>query len=101
MFGLGYLKMAGGVVAIAALWLVYSWGSEIITNYGNMASEIATLKRDKALITSRVDSYKILLARRDDAIAASKCASAIRAMIKDPDTIPRKSDPFNPNTGGN
>lgn len=100
MFGLSYLRTGVAVAALFAGYLVYSWGHEIISNYSAMSAEIATLKRDKALISSRIDSYKTLLERRDAAISASRCAEAIQHMIKNPDTIPRKQDPFNPGGGG-
>lgn len=100
MFGLSYLKSAAVIATLFGGYLVYSWGHEIIQNYSTMTARITTLERDKALITSRVDSYKLLLSRRDDAIAASKCAESIKHMIKNPDTIPRKTDPFNPGGGG-
>jgi hypothetical protein len=100
MFGLSYLRSGLLIAALFGGYLVYSWGHEIINNYSAMSAEIATLKRDKALITSRIDSYKTLLERRDAAIAASKCATSIQNMIKNPDTIPRKQDPFTPGGGG-
>lgn len=100
LLGLGWIRMAGIGMLAGALFFIYSWGSQIITNYGNMASEIAMLKRSNALINSRVNSYKILMERRDAAIAASRCAESIQKMVKNPDTIPRKTDPFVPGSGG-
>lgn len=100
LLGFGWLKMAGIGILAGGVFFVYSWGSQIIDNYSAMSAKIATLQRDNALITSRVDSYKILLQRRDDAIAASRCAEAIQKMVKNPDTIPRKTDPFTPGGGG-
>lgn len=97
---LQYLRFGGLIAGAAVAFLVYSWGAQIITNYGQMAAQIERLQRDNTLILSRVDSYKTLLERRDAAIAASRCAEAIRAMIKNPDTIPRPSTPFVPGGGG-
>lgn len=78
-----------------AIWFAYGWGHQIIENYGAMQHEITTLKRDKALIESRVTSYQTLLARRDAAIEASTCKDRIQYLIKNPDQIPTKFDPFN------
>lgn len=97
---LQYLRMGGLIAAATLAFFIYSWGSEVITNYGRMAAQIERLQRDNTLILSRVDSYKTLLERRDAAIAASRCAEAIRSMIKNPDTIPRPSTPFVPGGGG-
>lgn len=93
----GYLLIGAGIAA----WFIYGWGLEVISNYTEMPKQIEKLTRDKELIESRVASYKALLARRDAAIEASKCAPQIKAWIKDPEAIPGfKKDPFNPNAGG-
>lgn len=85
-----------GMAAIAvSLWFAYGWGSQIISNYSRMQAEITTLRRDKALIETRVTSLRTLLARRDAAIAASSCKAQIEHWIKNPDQIPTKFDPFN------
>lgn len=96
LFGLSYLRMGllGGFALVA--WLAYGWGSEIITNYGNMAAKIERLERDKRNVESRVASYQTLLARRDAAIEASACKVVIQDWVKNPDKIPTKWDPFNP-----
>jgi len=96
MFGIfTWVRLLGmGAVAIA-VWYGYGWGSQIITNYTEMPKKIERLERDKALIETRVKSYQTLLARRDAAIAASKCSAQIEHWIKNPDQIPTKFDPFN------
>lgn len=83
-----------GLSAIA-LYFAYGWGKQVIDNYSGMAAKIATLERDKRNIESRVASYQTLLARRDAAIAASKCKVQIETWVKNPDTIPTPFDPFN------
>jgi hypothetical protein len=83
-----------------ALWFVYGWGSQVVENYGAMAKTIQRLERDKALIESRVDSYKTLLARRDAAIAASNCKAKIEYYVKNPEKLPQKSNPFQSEGGG-
>lgn len=90
-----YVRLAGLAAIAVAAWFIYGWGSEVIGNYRSMASEITTLKRDKALIESRVASYQTLMARRDAAITASKCKDQIQRWLKNPDEIPTKFDPFN------
>jgi len=90
-----WLRLGGLAVGAIALWFAYGWGVEVIGSYRSMASEIALLKRDKALIESRVASYKTLMARRDAAIEASKCKAQIQYWVKNPDEIPTKFDPFN------
>lgn len=91
---LSYVRLAGLAAAAIALWFAYGWGSEVIGNYRSMASEITTLKRDKALIESRVKSYQTLMARRDAAITASRCKDQIERWLKNPDEIPTPFDPF-------
>lgn len=90
-----YLRLFGLVGSAIALWFVYGWGSQIITNYTEMPKRIQQLERDKALIESRVKSYQTLMARRDAAIEASKCKEQIQHWVKNPDEIPTKFDPFN------
>lgn len=97
---LGTARLLGLGVGAIALWFVYGWGSQIIENYTEMPKKIERLERDKALIESRVESYKTLLARRDAAINASRCREQIKKWVKDPDSIPNTSDPFKIN-GGN
>lgn len=100
MFGLGYIKI-GALIGVAAVtWFAYGWGKQIIDNYGEMAAKIERLERDKALIESRVESYKTLLARRDAAIAASRCEEQIKKFIKDPSLIFDPKKPFSPDQGG-
>lgn len=100
MFGLGYVKIGVLVVVGAIMWFAYGWGKQIINNYGEMAAKIERLERDKALIDSRIDSYKTLLARRDAAIAASRCEEQIKKFIKDPSLIFDPKKPFSPEHGG-
>lgn len=90
-----YLRLFGLVGSAIALWFVYGWGSQIITNYTEMPKRIQQLERDKALIESRVKSYQTLMARRDAAIEASKCKEQIQYWVKNPDEMPTKFDPFN------
>lgn len=97
---LAYLKLTAFLATLVAGYFAYGWGSQIIENYGAMSAKIALLERDKLLITSRVDSYKTLLARRDAAIAGSKCVRQIEGFLKNPDTIPKKLTPFNADNGG-
>lgn len=88
-------KIAALAGAGLAIWFAYGWGSQIISNYTEMPRRIERLERDKALITSRVASYKTLLARRDAAITASACKAQIERWVKNPDEIPTPFDPFN------
>ena len=100
MFGLGYIKI-GALIGVAAVtWFAYGWGKQIIDNYGAMAVKIERLERDKSLIESRVASYQTLLARRDAAIAASRCEEQIKKFIKDPDLIPNPRKAFPSDQGG-
>lgn len=85
--------IAFGVMALAA-WFAYGWGLQVIDNYTEMPKKIERLERDKALIESRVKSYQTLMARRDAAIAASKCKDTIQHWVKNPDEIPTPFDPF-------
>lgn len=89
------IRLIGLASGAIALWFAYGWGSEIISNYTGMAKKIERLERDKRLITSRIASYKTLLARRDAAIEASKCRAQLKHWLKNPDEIPTKFDPFN------
>lgn len=96
MFGaLTTIRLVGIGAAALAIWFAYGWGSQIIENYTEMPKKIERLERDNALIESRVQSYKTLMARRDAAIEASKCKDTIQGWIKNPDTMPTKFDPFN------
>lgn len=90
-----WLRLIWIIGPAVVAFFVYGWGSQIITNYTEMPKQIQQLKRDKALILSRVGSYQTLLARRDAAIEASQCKVQIQKWIKDPDTIPTPFDPFN------
>jgi hypothetical protein len=96
------LYSLGAIVAIAAAF-AGSFGWTFATNYKNMATEIANLKKEKELFEARVSAYQRMIDRRDAAIKASMCSDQIQAWIKDPDKIPK---PFNPhdqlnNLGGN
>ena len=95
MFGLSYIRLGLSAAVLIGLWFAYGWGMEVISNYGEMAAKIEKLERDNKLIESRVASYKTLLARRDAAIEANTCKDRIQYMIKHPDEIPTKWDPFN------
>lgn len=100
MFGLiGSLRMYAFVGLALGAWFIYGWGSEVISNYGNMAKKIERLEHENKLITSRVASYQTLLARRNSAIAASKCKVQIEKWIKDPDLIPGQVNPFKSDSG--
>lgn len=100
MFGLGYVKIGILLCVGVITWFGYGWGKQIITNYGEMAAKIERLERDKALIESRVSSYQTLLARRDAAIDASRCADQIKKFIKDPSLIFDPKKPLTPDVGG-
>lgn len=88
-------RLAAFGAAGLAIWFAYGWGHQIIANYTEMPRRIERLERDKALISTRIASYKTLLARRDAAIAASNCKVQIERWVKNPDEIPTKFDPFN------
>lgn len=90
-----WLRPAGALAAILAIWFAYSWGVTVIRTYNDNISKIALLERDLKLVNSRVASYQTLNARRDAAIAASKCKTQIEYWLKNPDEIPTKFDPFN------
>lgn len=89
------LKSAALVALLVAGWFVYSWGFEVIARYTEMPAKIERLERDNRLIESRVASLRTLMARRDAAIAASRCKTQIQTWIKNPDSIPTPFDPFN------
>lgn len=91
----GTIRMIGLVAVAIAVWYGYGWGKQIISNYTEMPKTIERLERDKKLLNSRVESYRTLNARRDAAIAASKCKVQIEYWLKNPDEIPTKFDPFN------
>jgi hypothetical protein len=99
MFLYPKLIMYAGTALVA--WFIYGWGFEVINRYTEMPKTIQRLERDNTLITTRVASYRTLLARRDAAIAASKCSAQIQDWVKNPDTIPTEFNPFNkPVNGG-
>lgn len=75
-------------------WFVWGVVNNAISEYGRTHQELAMCKRDKALIESRVDSWKALKERRDEAIAASRCKDQIQHWIKNPDEIPKPFNPF-------
>lgn len=90
-----YIRLAAlaGVAAIA--WFAYGWGLQVIGTYNDNIAKIERLERNNRLIESRVKSYMTLIARRDAAIAASKCKAQIEHWLKNPDEIPTKFNPFN------
>lgn len=94
------IKLGIAAALLVAGWFVYGWGIEVINHYNALQIQNTTLKRDKALIESRVASYQTLLARRDAAIAASQCKAQIQYYIKNPERIPNLKDAFRTNEGG-
>lgn len=83
-------------LAVLALTVFFAWTNvqSVITRYTNMSGEIATLRREKNLLSSRLVSYNLRIARRDEAIAASKCADTIKRWVSHPDEIPKPFNPF-------
>lgn len=89
------LRALAAVAALFMAYLVYGWGANIVNTYNNNIARVTELERDNKRIESRVASLRTLIARRDAAIAASKCSAQIGRWLKNPDEIPTKFDPFN------
>lgn len=87
-----------GALALGAVF-IYGWGSGIIENYNDMTGRIAKYEHAAELTIARDAAHADQLKRRDDAIAASKCAAQIKNFIKNPDLLV-KPDPFKNDGGG-
>lgn len=96
----GLPRLIGGGLLALVIWFAYDAVHTVIDNYTAMGAKIERLEHTNSLLTSRLDSYNLRIARRDEAIAASKCRATIQDWIKNPDKIPHKSDPFAAQGGG-
>lgn len=76
--------------------VAYSAGAirDFVNKVDTQAATIQRLERDKSLRIAREAAHRLQLQRRDEAIAASKCAKTITGWVKNPDTLPRKFTPF-------
>lgn len=83
-------------VALIAIVFYFGWTNvqSVVDRYTAMSGKIERLSHENALLTSRLSSYNLRIARRDDAIAASKCATDIKRWIAHPEDLPQKFDPF-------
>ena len=83
-------------VGLLAILFYFGWTNvqSIITRYTEMSGTIERLDHENKLLSSRLNSYNLRIARRDDAIAASKCATDIKRWISHPEDLPQKFDPF-------
>lgn len=96
MFGiLGYIRLFGLLAAGLVAFIGWSSVQSVITNYTEMSGTITALKKEKSLLDARMLSYERRISRRDDAIAASKCAVQIKDWVSHPEKLPEKFDPFN------
>ena len=91
--GWGLRLMPVGIVAIL---FYFGWTNvqSVVDRYTSMSGTIEKLSHENELYKSRLNSYNLRIARRDDAIAASKCATDIKRWIAHPEDLPQKFDPF-------
>jgi hypothetical protein len=82
-----------GIPALIAI-AVYGFGSSFVTEYKNAVRGKTLADIEVRKITARYESEKRMRDRRDEAIAASKCAAQIKDWIRNPDKIPKPFDPF-------
>lgn len=83
------------LIAIASgAWIIYDFGSTFVKNYTNFSAQVAKLNNDVRLRDARLTSMQRQVDRRNEAIAASKCATEIQRWINFPNEIPKKFDPF-------
>lgn len=88
------LLLKFGIPLIAG-WIIYDFGSSWVRSYQSAHDAAAQCKNERRLRDARELSYKRMLERRDEAIAASKCSAQIKKWISNPDQIPKKFDPHN------
>jgi formate dehydrogenase assembly factor FdhD len=65
-----------------------SWGHGIIQNYNEAFAVKAEQARKIDQLEARVNAYKNMIERRDDAIAASACKVKIKGWLNHPETLP-------------
>lgn len=92
LFGWGKIAVLAGVAIIG--FIGYSSVQTVISNYSEMSAKIERLEHKSNLFKQREISYKRRIARRDMAIAASKCNKTISRWVRNPSEIPKKFDPF-------
>jgi hypothetical protein len=81
--------------SLLAAWLAWNQptAEAVPYNVAELQAQVASLTQEKDLYLARANAYMGMKQRRDAAIEASDCKVDIRAMIKDPDKIPK---PWNP-----
>jgi len=90
-----YMLLLKWGAPLALLFFAYTFGTSYVTQFSQLSSQVANLKRDLALRDGREASFRRMIDRRDAAIDASKCKVEIRKWVNNPDTIPRAFNPFN------
>lgn len=82
------LTWARYLIPLLLFLAAYGFGSQFVTDYRNMSSEITTLKREAELFKSRENGYIMRIERRDQAIEKSECKEKIQFWIKNPQYLP-------------
>lgn len=75
-------------IPIIILLAAAGFGSQFVTDYRNMATQISELKREKGTLDARVLAYRGMIDRRDSAIAYSNCKDKITDWLRHPEKMP-------------
>lgn len=74
---------------------VYLFGWSFVDEYRGSIQSAELAKIEQRKLQARYDSEFRMRTRRDEAIAASKCAAQIKDWVRNPHKIPKPFDPFN------
>jgi hypothetical protein len=75
---------------------VISTGYGLVSNLRDLSAKATQQEKTISLMEGRLESYKRMVDRRDDAINNSKCAEQIKDWVRNPDKLPPPFRPFDP-----
>lgn len=82
----------GFVALLFVAVATFAWS--MMDSYRDAIAENVKLKADIVKFDGRLASYKRMWERRQAAIDASQCKDQINRWVRNPDSIPKKFEPF-------